>query len=99
MDLAAGRLQKLGQQIEAGGLAGAIRPDQRVDVATANPQVDVADRNKASELLGQPTGFENELTTQSKSPRVAASAATVPPSLLFRTGVDRPGSAAYGGGL
>ncbi|MNT48544.1 hypothetical protein D3C72_1853280 [compost metagenome] len=46
---AGGRLQELGQQVEAGGLARAVRPDQGVDRAAAYIQVDFTDGSKASE--------------------------------------------------
>ena len=40
-DLAARRRQEMRQQVEAGRLAGAVGPDQRVDRAAADSQVDV----------------------------------------------------------
>ena len=52
-------LQELGQQIEAGGLAGAIRADQSVNGAALDPQIDAIDRDEAGELLGQVLGFED----------------------------------------
>src|SRR5947207_13440713 len=82
-NLAAARLQKLGEQIEAGGFACAVRPDQRMDLAAANPQVDVADRNKPSEFLRQRAGFENELATQSNPPGPRRGAAAVSPAAVI----------------
>ena len=41
-NLAGRGLEKLGQQVEAGGLAGAVGADQGMDAAAANPQIDVA---------------------------------------------------------
>ena len=61
-DAAPRRLQELGQQVEAGGLAGAVRPDQRVDGAALDPQVDAVDGDEAGEFLGQILGFEDVLT-------------------------------------
>ena len=52
-DAAAGRLEELGQQVEAGGLAGAVRADQRVNGAALDAQVDAVDRDEAGEFLGQ----------------------------------------------
>jgi hypothetical protein len=37
-DFAAGRFEKLGQQVEAGGLAGAVGTDQRMDMAAPDLQ-------------------------------------------------------------
>jgi hypothetical protein len=45
--------QEFGQQVEAGGLAGAVRADQRVDMAALHFQVHVIDRGENLELLGQ----------------------------------------------
>ena len=59
-DLAAGGNQELGEQVEEGRLAGAIGADQRVDLSTAHPQVDVAHGDEATELLGQVARFEDE---------------------------------------
>src|SRR5207302_1636379 len=59
-DLAAGGNQELGEQVEESRLAGAIGADQRVDLTTAHPQVDVAHRDEATELLGQVARFEDE---------------------------------------
>ena len=58
-----GRLQELGQQIEAGGLAGAVRADQRMDGAALDAQVDAVHRDEAGELLGQILGFEDRIPT------------------------------------
>src|ERR1035438_6443193 len=41
-NLAAGRNQELGEQVEAGGLTGPVWADQRMDLAAAYPKVDVA---------------------------------------------------------
>ena len=60
-DLAAGRDQELGEQVEEGGLAGAVGADQRVDLTAAHPQVDVAHRDEAVELLRQATRLDDEI--------------------------------------
>jgi hypothetical protein len=61
-DAAPRRLQEFGQQIEAGGLAGAVRPNERMNGAALNPQIDAVDGDKTGELLGQILGFEDVLT-------------------------------------
>jgi len=40
-----------------------------VNAATADPKIDIANGEKARELLGQAMGFENELIGQSNFPR------------------------------
>src|SRR3954454_12391452 len=67
-DLARRRFEEFGQQVEARRLAGPVRTDQRVNTATANPQVDIADGEEARELLGQSVCFKNELIGQSSVP-------------------------------
>jgi hypothetical protein len=52
-DPPAGGSEELGQQIEAGRLAGAIGAYQSVDAAAAHRQVHAVDSDKALELLGQ----------------------------------------------
>ena len=71
-NLARGRLQELGQQIEARRLAGAVRPDQRVNTAAAHLESDVANGEETCEFLGQSVGFENELIGQTISPIAVA---------------------------
>ncbi len=48
-NLAAGRLQKLGEQIEQGCLTGSIGTDQGVNYPLPDPQADVVDSNEAAE--------------------------------------------------
>ena len=67
-NLAGRRLQELGQEIEARGFAGPVRPDQRMNAATADPQIDIANGEEPREFLGQSVGFENELIGQSNFP-------------------------------
>src|ERR1700686_832633 len=62
-DLAARRAQKLGEEIKARGLAGAVRPDERVDRAALDPEVHSVDRHEACEFLGEILGFEDDLAT------------------------------------
>src|SRR6266404_5404952 len=67
-NLAGRRLQKFRQKIETCGLAGPVRTDQRVNAATADPEIDIANREEPRELLAQSVGFENELIGQSNFP-------------------------------
>src|SRR5260370_28968914 len=62
------RLQEFGQQVEARGLAGAIRPDQRMNAAAAHLEGDVANGKETRKFLGQSMGFENELIGQTNFP-------------------------------
>jgi hypothetical protein len=52
-DPATRRLQEAGEQMEQGGLAGAVGADQRVHGPLGDTEVHVADRAEALELLGQ----------------------------------------------
>src|SRR5262245_20604344 len=54
-------MHKLGQEIEAGGLAGAVGADQRMNRAARNAQVDAVDRNEAGKFLGEILGLEDEV--------------------------------------
>jgi len=60
-DRAARRRQKRGQQIEAGRLAGAVRPDQRVDLAGLDAQIDVIDGDEAAEFTGQSISLQDDV--------------------------------------
>ena len=53
------RRQEMGEQVEAGRLAGAIGPDQGVNRVAPHAQIDVLDRDEALELLRQPFRLEN----------------------------------------
>jgi hypothetical protein len=63
-NLAFGGLQKLGEQIEAHRLAGAIRPDQRVNGTLADLEIDVANGVESRELFGQTMSFEDDIVHQ-----------------------------------
>ena len=52
-DLARGGFEKFGEQVEAGGLACPVGPDQGMDGTTAHGQIDLADRSEALEFLGE----------------------------------------------
>jgi hypothetical protein len=67
-DLTGRRPQELGQQIEACGFSGPVRPDQRMNASAADPKANVANGKETREFLGQSVGFENELIGQSNFP-------------------------------
>src|SRR5450631_1661305 len=60
-DAARGRRQELGEQVEAGRLAGAVRADQRVDRAAAHAQVHLVDGDETLELLRELVRLEDEI--------------------------------------
>ena len=80
-DLAARRRQEMREQVEAGGLAGAVGADQRVDRAAADAQAHVLDRDEALELLGEPARFENRVVGHAAPARTRR---TVSSSCLWR---------------
>jgi hypothetical protein len=60
--------EELGQQVEEGGLAGAVGADQRVDGTAHHRQVDLADRGEPFEFLGELACFENDVAHLAKPP-------------------------------
>jgi hypothetical protein len=58
-DRAGRRLQKTGDQIEAGRLAGPVRTDEAQDLATPDVERDVADGGDATERLAYATHVEH----------------------------------------
>src|SRR3569832_676914 len=60
-DDACGWHQKFGQQIKTGGLACAVRTDQGKDVAALHLQIDIDDRSKSLEFLGQVPCLKNDV--------------------------------------
>src|SRR6185369_508361 len=75
-DPARGRRQELGEEVEAGRLTVAVRPDQRVDRAAANAQIDLVDGDEALELLGEIGRLEDEVAAHRSTP---AATRTDPP--------------------
>src|SRR6516164_1938047 len=71
-DAAPRRDQEFAEQIEAGGLAGAVRADQRVNGPARDAQIDRADRDKAGEFLGQILGFEDDVATHKRNPHAGS---------------------------
>src|SRR5690606_30939865 len=51
--------KEFGQQVEAGGFACPIGPDEGMDAASTHLEVDVADRDKAAEFLDKVMCFQN----------------------------------------
>ncbi len=59
-DAAAVRLQHAGELVDDGGLAGAVRPDQRVAGALLHLQREIAGDAQAAEGLFEIAGFERD---------------------------------------
>ncbi len=57
-DLAGGRLQQPGEQVDQGGLAGPVRPDHRDELAGVEPQAHVLERAQGPERLADIAGLE-----------------------------------------
>ncbi len=60
-DLAAGHGHEAGQQVEDGGLARPVRPDERVDRPARDAQRHPVHRHELVELLHEPAGLEDTL--------------------------------------
>ena len=60
-DLAGGRLVEAGQHVERGGLAGAVRPDQRVNAAAPDRDIDAVDGLQAAEIFRQALDLEHDI--------------------------------------
>src|SRR3989442_1315146 len=88
-DAPAGGRQEMGQEIEAGGLAGAVGADERVDRPTVHAQPHVLHRDEAAKLFGEPLGFQNDVVGHLRraSRRADRSA---PPAAPSRRGWTRP---------
>jgi hypothetical protein len=62
----------VGQKVEAGRLAGAVGPDQRVNRVAPHAQIDVLDRYEPPELLRQTLGLEDCFLFRRRLPRDGA---------------------------
>src|SRR5574337_103193 len=60
------RPDELGQHVEAGRLAGAVRPDQGVNRSALDPQEDVADGLEIAKALAEALGDENVVGSHSR---------------------------------
>ena len=94
----------MGEQIETGGLAGAVGPDQRVNSATAHGKIDAVDRHEAFELLGESTRLQNDVVGHACPVAAAPSAGVARLSgtraeLATRLGVPEPQEGHFGGRL
>jgi hypothetical protein len=69
---AGGRLEEVREQVEAGGLAGAVGADERVDTAPPHLQGHILDCYETLELLGKPARFENRFVDQPATSRPEA---------------------------
>ena len=65
-------VMNFGEHVEAGGLARAIRPDERVDRPAPHPEVDIADRaENPPKLLLRPSVTRTSSITHSRRPAAA----------------------------
>src|SRR6266850_2448467 len=71
-DAPACRREEVRQQIEAGRLAGAVGPDQRVNGAAADAELHVLHRHEPAKLLGQRLRLEDDVVGHLRSGRGAA---------------------------
>ena len=60
-NLAGGRRVDAADQVEHRGLAGAVRPDQREDLAAADVEADLVDRQHAAEAHAQVGGRKQDV--------------------------------------
>jgi len=68
-DGAAGGDEEVGEEIEAGGLAGAVGTDQRMDRTLLHAQRHIVHGDEAAELLGQPCRLQDGVAHPRPSPR------------------------------
>ena len=80
----AARRQHAGQEVDEGGLAGAVRPDQGVPRARLEPERDVVGRGEAAEALVQADRLERR--GHVRSPASAARAPALRPAASARVG-------------
>src|SRR5581483_2484335 len=57
-DLALGRGEQAGEHLDGGGLAGAVGPEEPVEGAPLDPQVDAVHGPEVAEVAGQPAGLD-----------------------------------------
>src|SRR5690606_4838690 len=71
------------QHVEAGGLARAVRTDQRDDLAGRHLEIDIVDRNHAAEGLAQSTHLEHRLPIRGvhRSPSAGIRRARIAPAI------------------
>src|SRR5262249_52880506 len=64
-DASASRGHELGEEIKTSRLAGAIRPDQRMDRAARNAQIDPIDRDETGQFFVAVVGLEDKVIAHS----------------------------------
>ena len=65
-DLAGGGLVEAGEHVQRRGLAGAVRPDQRMNAAAPDLDVDVIDGLEAAEMLGEAFDVEHDVAADGR---------------------------------
>jgi hypothetical protein len=68
-DAPARRCEELREEVEAGRLAGAIRPDQSVNAAALDAQIHRSHRDETGEFLGQILRLKDRSITHDFPPR------------------------------
>ena len=63
--LAGGGLVEAGQHVQRRGLAGTVRPDQGMDTAPPDLDIDIVDRFQAAEIFAKPLDVEHDVATDS----------------------------------
>ena len=92
-DLPGIRRQCTGDQIDKAGLAGAVRPDQRMPRTTLQAEVDSICHRQGAEALGQSAGFERRRAHRPGSPRDcnrSAKPSTPPRAKTTSKTINRP---------
>src|SRR4029077_17969480 len=74
--VAAGRLEEAGYDVERRGLARAVRPDQADDLALAHLEIEIGDGNKAAEMHGYVLNRQNDVRLGRHSSRTFGPART-----------------------
>ena len=64
--LARGGLVEAGQHVQRRGLAGAVRPDQRVNAAAPHFDIDIIDRLEAAEIFGEAFDLEHHVAADGR---------------------------------
>src|SRR5690606_15726095 len=82
--------EELRQQVEERRLAGPVRTDQRVDLATAHPQIDVVDCDESLEFLDEALCLQDVIVFGHRAPVFCTDGAAVPPPSSADYGQCRP---------
>ena len=87
---ARGRLVEAGQHVQRRGLAGAVRPDQRMNAAASDRDIDIVDGLEAAEMFRKACDFENRCRRRPSPAPVAAPGPRHAPS-PWRASARSPG--------